>query len=314
MDTSALFLLLIVPLAGVIAYAGYHFVSIEQGISADLRRQLQISNGTGVILNKLLEEVGASWTRSGSPKPEVKKFADLGRIVASILPKLISSAPAAAVAKGVYKHTFSDADFTAAGVADSFKRIADLVAAIDDQEITRHWNARRIGDLMAIMRECQRSIFRQIGKEEKEDVTEDSSPLLGLIRNEADSKVICASVVKQVRDRIKDKHHDEAMLQNGIAALEAVVLTLSYMRNERKKPFTIGALTLAMTPHGIENLYRQVRTISDSGAGWPKQCHALRVYVESLPGWDGRLPMPDMTLASHALNAEMILAELLRVK
>lgn len=314
MDTATLFALLLIPLGGSIAYAGYHFFSIERGVATDLRNQLQISNGTGVLFNKMLEEISVSWARFGDPGPDVRNFTDLGRLVASAIPKLVASAPANVVAKGLHRHAMSDADFSAAGISDSFPRIASLVSAINDSEITRLWNARKLVDLMAILRECQRSVLRQLSKEDKEVVVDLSNPLLTMIRNEADSKVICASIVEQVRESIKEKHHDEAMLQNGIAALEGVVRTLSYLRNDRKKPFTIGALTLAMTPHGLEALYRQVRAISDSGAGWPAQCNQLQAYVESLPGWDGRLPMADMTLASHGLNAELILGILLRVK
>lgn len=63
---------------------------------------------------------------------------------------------------------------------------------------------------------------------------------------------------------------------------------------------------------GVEQIFREC-TADAEGGGWRPEYKALRDYIESLPGWDGRLPFNPVARATHNAYANSVLRVLLQV-
>ena len=130
---------------------------------------------------------------------------------------------------------------------------------------------------------------------------------------DSDATVICSEIQAQsLLDAATEKSTDPNPQCD--LALHAIVEALSFRRNGLGKPFTLAVLVLALSGRGLEDLYRECRHDAETVNGsWREQFNNLRTYVESLPGWDGRLPFSDMMVATHNSYVARSLSVLMRV-
>lgn len=304
---AVVFFVLVLTAAGFAA--AYYSLRSE---ASQLRGQQGILLGRSKLLEGVVDEVSASWV--GMSQLEDEEPLALARAVAQCLPNLLNSSAAQSRQIGLPRHKFTQADFGAAALSNEHSKITDLLASIDDPTLTQLWDSRRILDLMSMLRLVQSRLNKGSSQTKPTTVAPGSgNPLIYMLREEADAADICAELAKQVEMPSSGSQSNESDPQASLA-LQAIIEALSFRRNALDKPFTLAVLVLALSGRGLENLYRECRHDAETVHGsWRAQFTALKAYVESLPGWDGRLPFADMMIATHDSHVARALAVLMRV-
>lgn len=270
--------------------------------------------GKDELLDALADEVCAAWVIMPKTNEVDADFLSLGRAVAHCLPKLLNGAGTPARNIGLHRYRFAKEDFTLAGLGSDFSKMQVLLARIDEPTLYQLWESPSMLDLMSMLRFIQSRIHAAApAVANNAEVAGKANRLLDLLREEADARVICAEIAAQ---SLLDAGVEKTTDQNPQCelALHAIVEALSFRRNGLGKPFTLAVLVLALSGRGLEDLYRECRHDAETVNGsWRDQFNNLRSYVESLPGWDGRLPFSDMMVATHNSYVTRPLSVLMRV-
>lgn len=280
----------------------------------EMRGQHGALVGRSKLLEGLVDEVCASWLGMPEWEEEGAELLALARAVAKCLPKLMSNAGMHAGQFKLTRQRLIQEDFVSAGLAQEFSQINNLLASIDDPQLSQLWESRRMLELMVILRFIHVRLNLSTPKPANQTAVQSyGNPLLSMLRDEVDAANICAEIREQIQRLNGGANLSEANPQ-GDQGLQAIVETLSFMRNGLGKPFTLAVLVQALSGRGLEDLYRECRHDAENvNGGWRAQFQALRAYVESLPGWDGRLPFSDMMVASHNSYVTRELSVLMRV-
>lgn len=280
----------------------------------EMRGQHGALVGRSNLLEGLVDEVCASWLGMPEWEEEGAEVVALARAVAKCLPKLISNAGMHAGQFKLTRQRLIQEDFVLAGLAQEFSQVNSLLASIDDAQLSQLWESRRMLDLMSILRFIHVRLNPSTPKPANQTAVQSKgNPILSMLRDEADAADICTEIREQVQRLNAGANLIEANPQ-GDQALQAIVETLSFLRNGLNKPFTLAVLVQALSGRGLEDLYRECRHDAENVNGsWRTQFFGLRSYVESLPGWDGRLPFSDMMVASHNSFVTRELSVLMRV-
>ncbi|WP_069048641.1 hypothetical protein [Hydrogenophaga sp. RAC07] len=280
----------------------------------EMRGQHGALLGRSQLLEGLLDEVCASWMgMPGWGEPGAELLA-LGRNVANCLPKLLNKSGMRAGQYRLTRQRLTQEDFVSAGLAHDFSQINILLTRLDEPSISQLWDSRRMLDLMSILRFIQVRLSLSSPKTANMSAAPNhGNPLLSMLREEVDAVDICAEIQNQVQ-RLNASAHLVKENPQGEQALQAIVEALSFRRNGLGKPFTLAGLVLSLSGKGLEDLYRECRHDAETVNGsWRVQFNGLRSYVESLPGWDGRLPFADMMVATHNSYVADELSVLMRV-
>lgn len=301
MNLAGILLLVSLALAFVaVAYAvSYHHLKETSSHVSGQRDQLL---GVGMLLREILVEMRGIWGRENEGATGVGA---LMKEVAAVLPQIFKGLGPAAMRAGAHKHKLSSDDFAAAGQAEAFKRIEALVAEIGIEEISSHWRARRMVDLVAILRLGQTHLQKSAEKAQEAAISSpEENRVLRLLREKAGSKEIAAEVELQITQWAQATGREDPDAARGLVALRAVLEVLCHRRDQHRKALTLGVL-LQTLGAGTEQLFRELEGSSGSDVpDGPRK--ALRAYVESLPGWDGRMPFNDVTRASHNANMSSV--------
>lgn len=305
--SAVVFFVLVLTAAGFAA--AYYSL---KGEASELRGQHGVLLGRSKLLEGLVDEVSASWV--GMPVSEDEESLAVARTVAQCLPNLLNSSVAKSRQIGLPRHKFTETEFGAAELLHEHSKINKLLTSIDDPTLTQLWNSRRILDLMSMLRHIQSQLTTGRSKTKLNATAPNiGNPLITLLREEADAAVICAEFEKQGELLGGGSQSNRLDLQASLVFM-AVVEALSFRRNALGKPFTLAILVVALSGRGLESLYRECRHDAEVVHGsWRVQFNALKVYVESLPGWDGRLPFADVMVATHDSYVVRALAVLMRV-
>lgn len=306
---AVVFLVLILTAAGF-AMAFYSL----QNETKYMRGQQVALLGKEELLGDLAEEVCASWASSPKKNEAEADLLSLARAVAHCFPKLLNSAGTPAQRIGLHRYRIAKEDFVMAGLGGEFSKIQGLLARIDEPTLSQLWESPRMLDLMSMLRFVQSRMYGSSPAElNAAPVSGKANTLLSLLREEADATVICSEIQAQsLLDAATEKSTDPNPQCD--LALHAIVEALSFRRNGLGKPFTLAVLVLALSGRGLEDLYRECRHDAETVNGsWREQFNNLRTYVESLPGWDGRLPFSDMMVATHNSYVARSLSVLMRV-
>ena len=263
--------------------------------------------GVARLTQDVLVDIRSTWAALPATEEEGGDLVELGREVSAWLPALFRSLGGAA---SFQQRKLTSQDFAAAGIQEQFSRIEKLLPAKGGGDLPGLWAARRFPDLVAMLRTIQLmcSQHRQTMREQSQRI--EGNPLLALLRDKASSKELLEEVNLQVRQMAIVTGREDADAERGLHALRAVVDVLCYRRDKQKKPLTLGVLVRAVG--GVEQIFREC-TADAEGAGWRPEYKALRDYIESLPGWDGRLPFNPVTRATHNAYADSLLRVLLGV-
>lgn len=306
---AVVFFVLVLTAAGfAAAYYSLH------GEVEEMRGQRGALLGKTKLLHGLIDEVSASWAGMVHWEEDGTESLSLARTVAQCLPNLLSNASAQARQIGLQRCRLTQEDWAAAGLASEYSKIENLLANIDEPTLSELWDTRRILDLMSMLRFIQsRLSMATPGTSFNAEAASKGNTLLIMLRGEADAALICAEIGEQARLLNAGGDPGEPNPQ-GDQALQGIVEALSFMRNGLGKPFTLAVLVLALSGRGLEDLYRECRRDAETVNGsWRVQFNCLRTYVESLPGWDGRLPFSDMMVATHNSYVTRALGVLMRV-
>lgn len=270
--------------------------------------------GRSMFLEGVLDEVSGSWMGIPGWEAQDAELLALGRTVAKCLPKLLSNSTMHGGQFRLTRQRLTHEDFVSAGLAPEFSQITSFLVSIDEAPISQLWESRRMLDLMAILRFIQVRLNLSNPKSTAMlAVSTSENPILSMLREEVDTAVICAEIREQMK-RLREAGSLADENPQGDQALRAIVEALSFRRNGLGKSFTLAVLVLALSGRGLEDLYRECRHDAETVNGsWRAQFGGLRSYVESLPGWDGRLPFADMMLATHNSYVARELSVLMRV-
>lgn len=287
-----------------IAYAS------ERADSRAVQGQRDNLLGVGRLLLDVLGEVRAGWGSMVATEEEGGDFTELGRQISASLPPLFKSLGNSGV---LHQRKLTSQDFAAAGLQEQFKRIEHLLPASGGGDLTDLWASRRFIDLMAMLRSIQISTSRQRVANRAQSQRVEGNPLLHLLRERATAQAILEEVQLQVRQMAIALGREDADAERGLQAFKAVVDVLCYRRDQMNRALTLGVLVQALGS-GAEQLYRECASDAEGpGGGWRPEYKAIRQYIESLPGWDGRLPFNPVTRATHNAYANSVLRVLLRV-
>lgn len=264
--------------------------------------------GVARLTQDVLVDIRSAWAALPATEEEGGDLVELGREVSACLPALFRSLGAAA---SFQQRKLTTQDFAAAGIQEQFTRIEKLLPAKGGGDLPSLWAARRFPDLVAMLRSIQLmcSRHRQTMREQSQRV--DGNTLLALLRNKAPAKELLEEVQLQVRQLAIATGREDPDAERGLQALRAVVDVLCYRRDKLKKPLTLGVLVRAVGG-GVEQIFREC-TADAEGGGWRPEYQALRDYIESLPGGDGRLPFNPVARATHNAYANSVLRVLLQV-
>lgn len=306
---AVVFFVLVLTAAGFAA--AYYTLQSE---ATEMRGQHGALLGMARLLSGLIDEVCASWVGMPEREEDGEELLALARTVAQCMPKLLSNAGARVRHIGLQRYKFTQDDFVAAGLAKEYSQVPHRLATLDEPALSQLWESRRMLDLMSMLRFIQPRLC--LSGSRTPNPTEASSqgnPLLSMLREEADAAVICAAMGEQIQLLNAGAEPTDPNPQ-GEQALQAIVEALSFRRNGLGKPFTFAVLVLALSGRGLEELYRECRHDAETVNGsWRPQFNGLRSYIESLPGWDGRLPFADMMVATHNSYVSRALSVLMRV-
>lgn len=264
--------------------------------------------GVARLTQDVLVDIRSAWAALPATEEEGGDLVELGREVSACLPALFRSLGAAA---SFQQRKLTTQDFAAAGIQEQFTRIEKLLPAKGGGDLPSLWAARRFPDLVAMLRSIQLmcSRHRQTMREQSQRVV--GNPLLALLRDKASAPALLEEVNLQVRQMAIATGREDPDAEHGLQALRAVVDVLCYRRDKLKKPLTLGVLVRALGG-GVEQIFRECRADAEGG-GWRPEYKAISEYIESLPGWDGRLPFNPVTRATHNAYANSVLRVLLQV-
>lgn len=300
------FVLVVLAGIGIFGLIGYRQETVQ------LRREVTIFRNAAALLNEVLPEIRLAWEHAPHLDDERQDFVELARAISDGLPRLVQSLGPSQLSTRVSRYQFRDADFANAQIPSMPSQVAALLEKIDDPDLTALWRARRIPDLMAMLRRLHGQV---INPPPARPIVDEANPLLAMLRTGCEAQSFCDEVKQQVEITFPGDASDAEGQSRGGKALLGVVEAVRYRRDKLKTPFTLGAIIQSLSPRGIESLYRECRTEAEEGRnGWPPQYAALRSYVESQAGWDGRLPMSDRVLSSHAAYVSAIMRVLLNVR
>jgi hypothetical protein len=250
-----------------------------------------------------------AWAALPASEEEGGDLVELGREVSACFPALFRSLGGAV---SFQQGKLTAQDFAAAGIQEQFSRIEKLLPAKGGGDLPNLSAARRFTDLVAMLRSIQPlcSRHRQTMREQSQRVV--GNPLLALLRDKASPTVLLEEVNLQVRQMAIATGREDPDAERGLQALGgAVVDVLCYRREKLKNPLTLGVLVRAVGG-GVEQIFREC-TADAEGGGWRPEYKAISDYIESLPGWDGRLPFNPVTRATHNAYANSVLRVLLQV-
>lgn len=303
---GVLLLLLLVLFFTAAGFAIAYASARDEGKAAKGQRDSLV--GVARLTQDVLVDIRTMWAALPATEEEGGDLVELGRAVSACLPALFRSLGGAA---SFQQRKLSAHDFAAAGIQEQFSRIEKLLPAKGGGDLSSLWAARRFPDLVAMLRSIQLmcSRHRQTMREQSQRV--DGNPLLALLRGKASATELLEEVHLQVRQIAIATGREDPDAERGLQALRAVVDVLCYRRDKLKKPLTIGVLVRAVGG-GVEQIFREC-TADAEGGGWRPEYKALRDYIESLPGWDGRLPFNPVTRATHNAYANSVLRVLLQV-
>ena len=303
---GVLLLLLLVLFFTAAGFAIAYASARDEGKAAKGQRDSLV--GVARLTQDVLVDIRTMWAALPATEEEGGDLVELGRAVSACLPALFRSLGGAA---SFQQRKLSAQDFAAAGIQEQFSRIEKLLPAKGGGELPSLWAARRFSDLVAMLRSIQLicSRHRQTMREQSQRV--EGNPLLALLRGKASATELLEEVHLQVRQIAIATGREDPDAERGLQALRAVVDVLCYRRDKLKKPLTIGVLVRAVGG-GVEQILREC-TADAEGGGWRPEYKALRDYIESLPGWDGRLPFNQVTRATHNAYANSVLRVLLQV-
>lgn len=295
------FVLVVLAGTGIVGLIVYRQEAVQ------LRREVTIFRNAAALLNEVLPEIRLAWEHAPPLDDERQELVALARAISDGLPRLVQSLSPSQLSTRVSRYQFRDTDFAKAQIPSMPSQVAELLEKIDDPDLTALWRARRIPDLMAMLRRLHGQV---INPPPAKPVVEEANPLLVLLRAGCEAQAFCDEVKQQVEIMFPNEASDIEGQSRAAKALLGVVEAVRY-----RKPFTLGAIIQALSPRGMESLYRECRTeAEDVGKGWPPQYAALRNYVETQAGWDGRLPMSERVLSSHAAYVSAIMKVLLNVR
>ena len=264
--------------------------------------------GVARLTQDVLVDIRTTWAALPATEEEGGDLVELGREVSACLPALFRSLGGAA---SFQQRKLTTQDFAAAGIQEQFTRIEKLLPAKGGGDLPNLWAARRFPDLVAMLRAIQLlcSRHREAMREQGQRV--EGNPLLALLRDKASANELLAEVQLQVRQLAIATGREDPDAERGLQALRAVVDVLCYRRDKLKTPLTLGVLVRDVGG-GVEQIFREC-TADAEGGGWRPEYKAIRDYIESLPGWDGRLPFNPVTRATHNAYANSVLRVLLQV-
>lgn len=263
--------------------------------------------GVARLAQDVLVDIRSAWAALPASEEEGGDLVELGREVSACLPALFRSLGGAA---SFQQRKLTTQDFAAAGIQEQFTRIEKLLPA-KGGDLPNLWATRRFPDLVAMLRSIQLmcSQHRRTMREQSQRVV--GNPLLALLRDKASAAELLEEVNLQVRQMAIATGREDPDAERGLQALRAVVDVLCYRRDKLKRPLTLGVLVRAVGG-GVEQIFREC-TADAEGGGWRPEYKALRDYIESLPGWDGRLPFNPVARATHNAYANSVLRILLQV-
>lgn len=266
--------------------------------------------GVARLAQDVLIDIRSTWAALPATEEEGADLVELGREVSASLPALFRSLGGAA---SFQQRKLTAQDFAAAGIQEQFTRIEKLLPAKGGGDLPNLWATRRFVDLVAMLRSIQLmcSRHRQTIREQSQRV--EGNPLLTLLRVKAPAPALVDEVKLQQRQTAIATGREDPDAERGLQALQAVVDVLCYRRDQLKKPLTLGVLVRAIGG-GMEQIYRECTADAEGPGGqWRPEYKALRQYIESLPGWDGRLPFNPVTRATHNAYANSVLRVLLQI-
>jgi hypothetical protein len=303
---GVLLLLLLVLFFTAAGFAIAYASARDEGKAAKGQRDSLV--GVARLTQDVLVDIRTMWAALPATEEEGGDLVELGRAVSACLPALFRSLGGAA---SFQQRKLSAQDFAAAGIQEQFSRIEKLLPAKGGGELPSLWAARRFSDLVAMLRSIQLmcSRHRQTMREQSQRV--EGNPLLALLRGKASATELLEEVHLQVRQIAIATGREDPDAERGLQALRAVVDVLCYRRDKLKKPLTLGVLVRAVSG-GVEQIFREC-TADAEGGGWRPEYKAISEYIESLPGWDGRLPFNPVTRATHNAYANSVLRVLLQV-
>lgn len=264
----------------------------------------------GRLLQEVLVEVRNTWGSLPATEEEGGDLVELGRQISVCLPSLFKHLGGAA---SFTQRKLTSQDFAAAGLHEQFTRIEELMPAKGGGDIPGLWASRRFIDLMAMLKSVQIASSRERVALREQSQRIEGNPLLALLRNKASANEIVEEVHLQVRQLAIATGREDPDAEHGLQVLRAVVDVLCHRRDRMKKPLTLGVLVRAVGG-GMEQMYRECTADAEGpGEGWRPEYKALKEYIDSLPGWDGRLPFNPVTRATHNAYANSVLRVLLQV-
>lgn len=311
MGTPFLWLLVIVLTCSLVLMVMAYVVLRDE--TKQLRIYARGLVGLRRVLGGVFDEMKLSWSTRLQHDTEDASSHEIGVLTSRCL-QAIHATMAHRIAFSSGEIRLEVEDFSSAGVLDPYQRLNTLISTGMREDLKAAWHKRRVQDLVSILRLVQTGIDKEIQAKLEEAKPEPHNQLLKLLMDKAPSAAICEDIQVQIRLLELATGRLDDTPERTAAALKAVVDALCYRRDHMRKPLSIGVLVQALDGRNLEQLYRDCASDAEApGGGWRPEYEALRAYVDSLPGWDGRLPFNGITIATHNSVASIILGVLNRV-
>lgn len=282
-----------------------------------LRAQKNALAGVGLVMREFMSEIRAIWSGQPVAPTEKAQYQKLAADVSAALPGLYKALERRTSGAALAHYQFTQEDFKFAGYADLPSQLDAALAELGDDDLSALWKRRRIGDLMGLIKVAHhrhtKLMVEALTKPLKAAEIENS--LLKVLRSRASNDDITAEILRQIEERSSATGKGVDDLTRVRQLVKGVVDILCFMRDHNGRLITLGVLVQTFSGRGMERLFKE--GVSDSDRSTPEgrlACKTLGAYIEGLPSWDGRYPLHDVALASHAAFASPVLQVLLRVQ